>query len=99
MKPVYFSSVVAGNTLETCELNRNNTSGRIYNRMIIKGLTYSNNQTIPSKDPVSEDEVESDCESDSTETGEGVSVPEQDYRDGEECGGARVVLTPGTFAA
>ena len=36
MKAVYFSSVIAGNTLETCELSRNNTSACIYNWMNIK---------------------------------------------------------------
>ena len=88
LKPIYFSSLIAGNSLRKCaSIHRVGLSGG--DRTRPEGIVYSNSQDKVIARPTGESDGESDCESDSTEAGQ----------DQVQDGRVRAILTPGSFAA
>ena len=89
LKPVYFSSLIAGDALQICtSIHRTGVNVHAYGLTKRKGIVRSNGQNTTTK-LAGEIGIESDCEDESTETEEGASAHRQ----------VRAILIPGSFAA
>lgn len=95
LKPIYFSSLIAGNALRKCTsmycvCPSNDDQTRH------EGIVHSNGQNPATTRSIRKIDAESDCESDPTEAEEPTSVPPQDH-EGDVL--IRATLIPGSFAA
>ena len=95
LEPIYFSSLITGNTLRKCASTRCFfVSGDDQTRC--EDIVHSGGQRTTIAPPTGEIDSESDYESDSVGAGETASAPGQDH---EESRLVRATLTPGSFAA